>query len=328
MNFKSKIKYYIAPFIITVLLIAPLKLAGQIDQLSTQYMNNYLLINPAYTGMHNALATTMSARHQWLGIDGAPKSYILSIHSPINKSYTSIGGLIKRYEQGPVQINKADFTYSYLVKFKAPVMLSLGLSAGATQTAINLTGLSTVYGNDPYLMENYSNAVKPNFGFGAFLYTPTLYLGLSIPELLELNYKNENNNIYSNKRAYYLSGGYTHKIDRKWSFKPSFLIRYSTLGTLTSDISGVLHYKSLYCAGLLYRTNQTAAALIHLNLTENLGICYSYEMSVNPTVYYQNSSHEISITYDIYSFYKRSKHRRFSKKSPEIEEGMKSMRYF
>lgn len=314
-------------FFIFILLFVS-QIQAQVDQLTTQHNNNYLLINPAYAGMHNAIATNLSSRQQWVGIDGAPISYSLTIHSPINKTYTSIGGALKRYEQGPVTRNQVEFNYSYLIKFNAPVMLSLGLGASLSQTHIGFKNLNALNYSDPYIQTDYENGIKPNFGFGAFLYTPDLYIGISIPRMLTSNYKNNNYHLLKEIRAYYLTGGYTHKFNRKWSGKPSFLLRYADNGSLTTDISGQLQYRNNVCFGVLYRFNQTAALMLHLNVTENMGVCYSFEMPVNFSTRYTQPTHEISITYDIFQYYRHTKHRRFNKKSTEIPEGMKSMRFF
>ena len=47
----------------------------------SQYLQNGLMINPAYAGTREVLSFFMSGRLQWAGIDGAPKSETLSLHS-------------------------------------------------------------------------------------------------------------------------------------------------------------------------------------------------------------------------------------------------------
>ena len=64
---------------------------AQHSPITSQYLFNGLLINPAYAGSRDALATTLSYRHQWAGFEGAPKTTIATIHAPINKKKIALG---------------------------------------------------------------------------------------------------------------------------------------------------------------------------------------------------------------------------------------------
>ena len=321
---------YILLYTLLSLIVQNFNATAQFETVTSQYMNHQIMYNPAYAGMHNALSMSLSSRKQWLGIDGAPSSYSFAMHSPINKSYASLGGTIQRFETGPIQTNLIDFMYSYLVKFNAPVMLSLGLSGGVMNTAVGLANLGVNDLNDPYLNQNIDNGWSPNFGFGAYLYTPTLYVGVSAPKILQPQFKNSDGikGIYKTTRTYYLSGGYTYKMNKQWSLKPSFLMRYASKNPISADFGGQLQYRNTFWVGATYRTNQTAVILLNINFVENLGICYSFDFPVNQQTYYKQGSHEISLVYDIFAFYKRTKYRKFPKKSTEPDEGMKSMRFF
>src|ERR1043165_7108295 len=51
----------------------------------TQYILNNYILNPALSGIENYTDLKMSARHQWVGIDGLPETFYLTIHGPIGK---------------------------------------------------------------------------------------------------------------------------------------------------------------------------------------------------------------------------------------------------
>ncbi len=51
----------------------------------TQYMFNTISINPAYAGSRETLSLVGLHRSQWAGLDGAPTTQTLSIHSPLEK---------------------------------------------------------------------------------------------------------------------------------------------------------------------------------------------------------------------------------------------------
>src|ERR1700733_1991612 len=51
----------------------------------TQYILNNYILNPAISGIENYIDLKVSARDQWVGLDGAPKTAYLTIHGPIGK---------------------------------------------------------------------------------------------------------------------------------------------------------------------------------------------------------------------------------------------------
>ena len=70
-------------FILSILAVLfPLQLLGQMFPLSDHYVYNALAINPAFAGCHDALSATISYRNQWVGFKDAPKSQMLSVHTP------------------------------------------------------------------------------------------------------------------------------------------------------------------------------------------------------------------------------------------------------
>ncbi len=62
--------------------------------LSDHYTYNALVINPAFAGCSDALSATVSYRNQWVGFQDAPKSYLLSVHTPIENDRMGLGLLI------------------------------------------------------------------------------------------------------------------------------------------------------------------------------------------------------------------------------------------
>ena len=74
-------------FLLISLLMLCLKSNAQFDQEFTQYMNNEMFINPAYTGTREYTSASLAYRNQWVGFDGAPITQTFSIHTPIKKNW-------------------------------------------------------------------------------------------------------------------------------------------------------------------------------------------------------------------------------------------------
>ena len=88
-------------FIILLLLLSGLKLGGQTENQQTrislaypvfsQYLQNGLVINPAYAGSREVLSFFLSGRLQWLGIKGAPVLQTISMHSLLKNERVGLG---------------------------------------------------------------------------------------------------------------------------------------------------------------------------------------------------------------------------------------------
>src|SRR5688572_2763187 len=69
--------------------------AQQKPQFSQYMINNYLL-NPAVTGIEDYTNIKMGFRQQWIGLEGAPKSYYITGHGAIGKAPQKKSGGSKR----------------------------------------------------------------------------------------------------------------------------------------------------------------------------------------------------------------------------------------
>ena len=56
----------------------------------TQYVLNNYIINPALSGIENYTDVKISSRDQWVGLNGAPRTMYLTVHSPIGKKTTKL----------------------------------------------------------------------------------------------------------------------------------------------------------------------------------------------------------------------------------------------
>lgn len=305
---------------------------AQSDFLSSQYMNSQLMINPAYAGVRNALSINTLVRQQWMGIEGAPTTYLLSAHTPLNKRMASVGGSVLHYEAGPVQSNELTMIYSYLIRLGDRMFVSFGLNARLYHYSLGLSTLNVI-DNDPSFTNEIQSVFKPNFGVGSFLYSPKFYFGVSMPQTLSNEIKTGESDMVALKqnRSFYISSGYSIGIGKDVFLKPSFLARFRQEANNTMDINIQFLYKDLFWIGGLYRLKTAMAVLANIQVTKGIGVCYSYDFPVNNEASLGVGSHEISLTIDSHRFLRRNKDRRFIKKKKAAkyeEKRVDSIRYF
>ncbi|MFC4636675.1 PorP/SprF family type IX secretion system membrane protein, partial [Dokdonia ponticola] len=89
--------------------------AAQQDPQYSQYIYNTVAINPAYAGNRGVTSIVGLHRSQWVGLDGAPRTQSLSIHSPISESKVGLGLSIVNDALGPSQETYIGVDFSYTI---------------------------------------------------------------------------------------------------------------------------------------------------------------------------------------------------------------------
>ena len=116
----------------TIIIILTLIFSGvasysQQDAQFTQYMYNTINFNPAYAGSRGTLNTFALHRTQWVGLDGAPVTNIISINSPLNLSNLGLGVSLINDKIGPTNDNTISADISYTIPVSENYKLSFGI---------------------------------------------------------------------------------------------------------------------------------------------------------------------------------------------------------
>jgi type IX secretion system PorP/SprF family membrane protein len=292
-------------FTTVIALTAFLEIHAQQDPHYTQYMYNMNVVNPAYAGSKENLSMAMLYRSQWVNIDGAPKTFSLSGHSPVGKN-VGLGLSAISDQIGPVSEKNIYADVSYTLKLGEESNLAFGMKAGATFHDIGL--LSEVSPTlqdqfDPAFLENV-NKVNPNLGAGLFYYTNKFYASFSIPNALRSKHFNKlrrSDGIkYGTETAhYFLTTGYVFQLSPNTKFKPSTMIKSAFNAPTSIDLSAnALFYEKLE-TGLTYRLQDSFGAMVNFKITDGLRIGYAYDRVISDLKVATTSSHEFMILFDL-----------------------------
>jgi hypothetical protein len=115
--------------IITALLIIhSVSVTAQQDPLLSHYLFNKLDVNPGYAGSREALCADILYRYQWVNIDGSPRTFSASLHSPLRNDHIGLGLNIYQDVTGPdiSQGALATFAYRILLKNQNSVLAADG----------------------------------------------------------------------------------------------------------------------------------------------------------------------------------------------------------
>ncbi|MEP0367232.1 MAG: type IX secretion system membrane protein PorP/SprF [Cyclobacteriaceae bacterium] len=264
----------------------------------TQYMFNGLALNPAYAGSHESISATALSRIQWVGIEGAPNTNTLSIHSPVPNKNIAVGAIFSRDEIGVSTDNSLFFSYAYRIKFSRSTILSMGLQGGFRQSSINYGELGI---NDPNLAST-TGEISPNFGVGLYLYTNTYYVGVSSPRLFRntLNVSDNNDlNEFSTKEIphYFITSGMVFELNPVVKIKPSILLKSVGGAPLEMDINANVILDDKVWLGLSYRSFDSFSFLFDLQASPQLRFGYAYDYTLTDLKAVTSGSHELMVNY-------------------------------
>ncbi|GAB3336760.1 type IX secretion system membrane protein PorP/SprF [Marivirga atlantica] len=283
-------------YIILLFITAYNSARAQQQVMYTQYMFNELAINPAYAGSHKTLSLTAIAREQWVGLDGAPSTQTISGHMPIENKNIGVG-LMMMYDRIGVTSQTGVYASSaYKIDFDNNLTLSMGLSAGFTYYNAELSQINS---SDVAFANGDVRATKPNVGVGFYLSHERFYAGLSSPQILELQFDNDNPDSDSRiARHYFLTGGYLFDVSPMVKIKPSTLLKYVQGAPLNIDLNATVILQEMFWVGLSWRSFDSFDGLLQFQATDNLLIGYSYDFLTTSDLKRVNSgSHEIMLNY-------------------------------
>ena len=173
------------PLLLLCVLLCSKEADAQQDPQYTQYMYNMNVINPAYAGSSEGLGVGLLYRSQWEGLDGAPETSTVNIHTPIGNN-VGLGMSIISDQIGPVKETNAYIDFSYTLNLANENRLAFGLKAGVTSHDIGLVDLTLIDLNDPFFANDISE-MTPNIGAGVYFGGKLLETALKVVKLSILN---------------------------------------------------------------------------------------------------------------------------------------------
>lgn len=264
-------------------------------------MFNLFSINPAYAGSKNTMDVNLSHRSQWLGLEGAPQTQVLSIHTPVMQKKVGLGLQISNDQIGPRKVLGVNTAYSYHLKLKN-AKLGFGLRAGAYQFTYDWAKLTYESGDDNVVGIKNPNTLAVNFDFGVYYKNKFNYAGLEIAHLNQAKiYMSDSINseahLYPHLSIFY---GHAFELNEKLVLKTSILGRKVNQVNYI-DLNASVLFNQLLWVGASYKTVGIISAITKFNVSKKFQAGYSYDYPIAKT-FVNKSSHELFLTYNFSIF--------------------------
>lgn len=298
----------------------------------TQYILNNYVLNPALSGIENYTDVKISGRDQWVGLNGAPQTYYLTIHAPIGKkdyktsatsyqvpgqnprgqayweTYTAsephhgVGLTIVNDKTGLYSRLTANATYAYHLGLNARTNLSAGFAAGISRVGYDRSKVEFLDPNDPVVASNASeiNKIRPDLSAGLWLYGAEYFVGLSAQQIIpqKVNFSDDANN-QGNKLIPHIfaTAGYRFLLTEDINMVPSVMVKYvsGTPSTPQFDLNVKAQYRDLFWLGGSYRLKDGYAAMVGLNVGNTFNVGYAYDYTTTQLNTVSRGTHELVI---------------------------------
>ena len=274
---------------------------AQQDAHFSQYMFNPLLLNPAYAGSREALAVALTARKQWVDIDGAPQTSSLTMQAPLRKKKVGLGFELVNDEIGPKSIIGGLFSYSYRIRLLKG-KLSFGLRGGIYDYRIRWDEIKYRDKTEVYIGSQERRAAF-TVDYGMYYYTKSFYWGLAATHLNRGRYAYYSESLSSSLVPHvFMTIGKGFQLGENIVFSPSMMTK--GVKGVPDDVDLNLNFliDEKIWIGMSVRSKYGLVFLAEWNVSEKFRIGYSYDLGLNKIGVLGKGSHEIHIGYDFNIF--------------------------
>jgi len=302
--------------LIIFLILTGSRVFGQQLPIYSQYLYNKFLINPAVAGSDGYTSFSLTAREQWVGYSGAPrtfsfsfqerilkKSYILKqtrvrreVFRPKSDGKVGLGGYVFSDKNGLVQRTGFQASYAYHMWLANSTQLSMGLAFTAYHYKINDKEINFEDPNEPWLNNDLRRGmIVPDATFGVYLLNARYSLGFSADQLFGAAAKigSFTYNNFRMSRHYYLFGSYDFMLNSYADLQPSFLLMMSDQIKPQADIGVTYIYNQDFWAGLAFRTSGAIIANVGVKY-QNIFIGYGFDFTLQEIQRITYGTHEIT----------------------------------
>ncbi|MCK5824078.1 MAG: PorP/SprF family type IX secretion system membrane protein [Ichthyobacteriaceae bacterium] len=296
--------------LLVVLLLLVSKAEAQQLPVYNQFKYNQFVLNPALSGSDDKSIMALIHRNQWIGVDGAPETSLISFNGKRTNDNVGYSGYLYHDQTGILQTTSFYGGYSFSFLATEGFRISLGLSVGVINEGINKSEI-VADRSDIVYAGNTAGKTEFDFNAGVNFNFYNFDIGFSAPQLFEnsIDYAQELRDtsvIYNLNRHYIGSMKYTYDFEMKqlgdfgkqMSLVPQVLVRYTPEIPVQVDGHLMLDMRKLGWLSGGYRTHTGPMASLGMYLTDDLAVGYATEFNMSNVSRSLGSTHELTLVYN------------------------------
>lgn len=268
-----------------------------------RYTHSY--VNPGNYGLQEAISVTGVFRQQWAGLKDdnnekiSPQTILFLADAPIRILRGGVGISIVQDNYGYFSDMGVKLGYAYHRNIGSG-KLGIGVSANMINKKLDFSKLIWIDENDPVKSDAASEGVMfTDMSAGVFYNHPKYYVSFSSSQLLQTSKSlagaETEAGYYSNRRHFYLSGGYNLVVPAlgQYTFTPSLLLKTDG-SVLQADINTIVNFNKKLWGGVNYRLGDALGVMAGVFYKE-FEIAYAYDFPMTRIAGF--GSHDIIIRY-------------------------------
>jgi len=265
----------------------------------TEYFFDKAVINPACVGAQPYLQGTLAYRSMFSGIEGAPVTQFLSVHTPWQTKNLGLGLTAVNDKAGALNTTKANLNVAYYVGL-GKGKLSMGLSLGILNYALNASNLIRTDLVDQALDNNKLSKALPDAAFGLYYQTKNYFVGYSAMQLL---HSKANLTSYSHSpmaRLYthnFITAGATIEVNEKIRIEPSTLLKTVVGAPFQYDINLRAMFINTIGGGISYRSKESVCGMLEVLVKDGFRVGLAYDKTISKLSSFSKGSVELMLSY-------------------------------
>lgn len=296
------------------------KLKAQELPVHEQYISDYMLVNPSFTGLAEITSIKLSHKQQWIGFRDAPYTSFLSIKHKLKNRDGGIGGYIFSDQNGPnsrygIQLS-GSFQFTLKNKRGFKQMLSFGISFRGLFHVLDESKFDKdIY--DPIIRYGKESSFIPNANFGILYSSNNSFVGIAVDNLIPYSDKIYNESFEPSQRLFFNAHAgnvlqfknYSRQLRSSLIYKSDFRdqnqiginLRYHFLFSPRFKSSFNMSVDEFWF-GVLYKHTLDKKNIAPLSVLPSFGLkfgkftmSYSYEIGLTSIQKYHYGTHQISI---------------------------------
>ena len=288
-------------FIFTVLffLITASLFSQERMLMTSQYVHNQYLINPAFAGSRETLSLFGSYRQQWWDIPNPPASQNFSAHAPLKNEHVALGLSIYNESYAALKNTGVMASYTYRLFTGSGNKIAFSLNAGFSIANYGQLDIELIDSGDDAFMRDFDSDNKPVLGFGTAWYGDNFFAGFSVCDFFYRSPFDYTTSTFAfGKSSLLLTGGYMFEISNGFKLQPSALLKFGSEVQTLADLSASAIISDMFWLGGTYRTNKEFVAMFGWQIMPQLRITYTYDVPTGDLRALNVGSHEISLQFD------------------------------
>ena len=273
--------------------------SAQQEPIYTNFTQNTLNVNPAYAGSRDALTLTVLHRSQWVGVEGAPMTQTLTLHTPLISERLGFGFSAMNDKIGPSNTSQAYIDLAYRQPLGKTFKLAIGIKGGGRVFQNNLTELNGVAG-DVAFAEDENSRFLPNVGAGLYVSSEGFYFGFSAPRLLKNNLRTNATSREESLTYHVITGGVIPMgALSNIKLNPAAMVQVESGSPVAMHLMMNMIIKDKFEIGGMWRSGDAVGGLIGWNILPSLKLGYSFDYSYGfQSFTYNGGSHEAFLRFD------------------------------